>query len=300
MPVGFLSLDLAKALSLPLIDPDQDYKAIDAGQHPKSGNGLIGGDKDHPKVVVAANGGSDLIYLPDGDKAMAKNVVDALLKQDYVSGIFVARSLGAFPGTLSLDDIALEGTAVTPMPAIAVNFRSFRPICGQPERCTAEVADSGLQQGQGMHGSFSRADTWNFQAMIGPDFKSGFVDAAPTSNADVGKTIARILDLQDRGQGQARRPRHRRSDEGRHDAGGRHENAGVRTLGQRPEDHHRHADWSATSDISTPPASPAAPSASPSRTARRPTEAGRGERRNGAISAAWEKITAEMALNLGA
>ncbi len=201
LPVGFLSLDLAKALSLPLIDPDQDYKAIDAGQHPKSGNGLIGGDKDHPKVVVAANGGSDLIYLPDGDKATAKNVVDALLKQDYVSGIFVAKSLGAFPGTLSLDDIALEGSAVTPMPAIAVNFRSFSTICGQPERCTAEVADSGLQQGQGMHGSFSRADTWNFQAMIGPDFKSGFVDAAPTSNADVGKTIARILDLKTEDKG---------------------------------------------------------------------------------------------------
>lgn len=87
------------------------------------------------------------------------------------------------------------------MPAIAVNFRSFSTICGQPERCTAEVADSGLQQGQGMHGSFSRADTWNFQAMIGPDFKSGFVDAAPTSNADVGKTIARILDLKTEDKG---------------------------------------------------------------------------------------------------
>ncbi|MDE1186281.1 MAG: alkaline phosphatase family protein [Pantoea sp.] len=195
LPVGFLALDLSKALGLPLIDPDQDYKPIDAGQHPKGGDGLIGGDKDHPKVVVAANGGSDLIYLPDGDKAMAKSVVDALLAQDYVSGIFVAKSLGSFPGTLTLDDIALEGTAVTPMPAIAVNFRSFSTICGQPERCTAEVADSGLQQGQGMHGSFSRADTWNFQAMIGPDFKTGFTDAAPTSNADVGKTIASILDL---------------------------------------------------------------------------------------------------------
>ena len=195
LPVGFLALDLSKALDLPLIDPDQDYKTIDAGQHPKGGDGLIGGDKDHPKVVVAANGGSDLIYLPDGDKDMAKKVVDTLLTQDYVSGIFVDRKLGSFPGTLGLDDIALEGTAVTPMPAIAVNFRSFSTICGQPERCTAEVADSGLQQGQGMHGSFSRADTWNFQAMIGPDFKTGFIDSAPTSNADIGKTIAGIMDL---------------------------------------------------------------------------------------------------------
>ena len=38
------------------------------GAHPRAGDGLIGGDKDHPKVVVAANGGSDLIYIPDGDR----------------------------------------------------------------------------------------------------------------------------------------------------------------------------------------------------------------------------------------
>jgi hypothetical protein len=56
-----------------------------------------------------------------------------------------------------------------------------------------EVADTILQEGQGMHGSFSRADTWNFMAMQGPDFKAQFVDPAPASNADVGRTIAQLL-----------------------------------------------------------------------------------------------------------
>jgi len=46
-----------------------------------------------------------------------------------------------------------------------------------------------------MHGSFSRADTMNFMAAIGPDFKAGFADPAPASNADVGMTLARILGL---------------------------------------------------------------------------------------------------------
>jgi hypothetical protein len=46
-----------------------------------------------------------------------------------------------------------------------------------------------------MHGSFSRADTNNFMAASGPDFKAGFVDEAPVSNADIGKTLARILRL---------------------------------------------------------------------------------------------------------
>jgi hypothetical protein len=27
-----------------------------------------------------------------------------------------------------------------------------------------------------MHGGFSRADTWNFMAAVGPDFKAAYVD----------------------------------------------------------------------------------------------------------------------------
>jgi hypothetical protein len=202
LPLGFVALDLSHALNLPLIDPDNNYQTVAPGQHTKNGNGLIGGDADKPKVVVAANGGSDLIYIPDGDKGMAKRIVDFLLTQDYVSGLFVDSKLGKFAGTLSLDDIALEGNAITPHPAIAVNFRSFDTVCGEPVRCTVEVADTILQQGQGMHGSFSRADTWNFQAMEGPDFKSHFVDPSPTSNADIGRTIAQLmqLDVHDNGK----------------------------------------------------------------------------------------------------
>jgi Type I phosphodiesterase / nucleotide pyrophosphatase len=195
LPLGFVALDLAAALGLPLLDPDNDYAPVAAGQHSKFGNGLLGGDGTNPKIVVTANGGSDLIYLPDGDRDLAKRVVDALLSEDYVSGIFVDSKLGKFPGTLALDDVALEGAAVTPHPAISISFRSFDTVCGEPVRCAVEVADTILQEGQGMHGSFSRADTWNFMAMLGPDFKSQFVDPAPASNADVGRTIAHILGL---------------------------------------------------------------------------------------------------------
>jgi len=52
-----------------------------------------------------------------------------------------------------------------------------------------------LSPGQGMHGSFSRADTAVTGGAIGPDFRTHFSDAAPTSNADLGKTMARILRL---------------------------------------------------------------------------------------------------------
>jgi len=200
LPPGFLAIDLAAALGLPLIDYDAGYATVGEAMHPRFGNGLLG-DKDHPKAMVVANGGSDLIYLPDGDKELAGRIVAALTAQDYVSGLFVDGRLGRFPGALSLADIGLEGAALTPAPAIVVNFRSFDTVCGEPVRCPVEIADAGLQQGQGMHGSFSRADTWNFMALAGPDFKSGFVDPAPASNADIARTVGAIMGLEfmDRG-----------------------------------------------------------------------------------------------------
>ncbi len=195
LPVGFVALDLAKALGLPLHDPDDKNAAVAAGTHPKRGNGLIGADAANPAVVVAANGGSDLVYVPGKDRALTAKVIEALLAQDYVSGLFVDDDLGSFPGTLPMSAVNLKGLARTPRPSVVINFRTYSTGCDKPLLCTVEVADTGLQQGQGMHGSFSRADTMNFMAAIGPSFKSGFVSEAPVSNADMGKTMAHILGL---------------------------------------------------------------------------------------------------------
>ncbi len=195
LPSGFLAIDIAKALGMPLHDPDNTNAVVADGQHPKRGNGLIGTDPAHPAVVVAANGGSDLVYVPSKDRTLTGKVVEALAAQDYVSGLFVDDEIGAFPATLPLSAINLQGQARTPRPTIAVNFRSYSTGCEQPTMCTVEIADTGLQQGQGMHGSFSRADTMNFMAAVGPDFKAGFVSRVPVSNADIGKTIAKVLGL---------------------------------------------------------------------------------------------------------
>ncbi len=196
LPMGFLALDLAKALDLPLFDPNDKNAAVGEGKHPKAGNGVLGKDPAKPDLVVATNGGSDLIYLPNKDKQLAKRTVQALLEQDYVSGLFVDDALGKFPGTLPMSQINLRGKAVTPNPSIVVNFRTYvADGCDQPTNCQIQVADTVLRQGQGMHGSFGRGDTMNFMAASGPDFKAGYADALPVSNADVGATAARILGL---------------------------------------------------------------------------------------------------------
>jgi hypothetical protein len=201
LPMGFLAIDLAKALDLPLFDPNDKNARVADGTHPKAGNGLLGNDPAKPDLVVATNGGSNLVYLPNNDKKLADRTVKALLQQDYVSGIFVDDDLGKFPGTLPASALNLRGKAVTPHPSIVVNFRSYSSGCDEPTNCTVEVADTVLRQGQGMHGSFSRGDTLNFTAAIGPDFKSGYVDALPVSNADVGATAARLLGLTQKPKG---------------------------------------------------------------------------------------------------
>jgi hypothetical protein len=155
----------------------------------------LGQDPTNPDLVVATNGGSDLLYLPKKDKKLTERTIKALLEQDYVSGLFVDDKLGRFPGTLPMSQINLKGKAVTPTPSITVNFRSYVVGCDEPTNCSVEVADTVLRQGQGMHGSFGRGDTMNFMAAIGPDFKAGYVDPLPVSNADIGMTIAQLMDL---------------------------------------------------------------------------------------------------------
>ena len=174
-------------------------------QHPINGNAIITVDPsgsvldfNQAKVIVAANGGSDLIYVPDHDPTTVQKIVDFLSKQDYTSGLFVdTDTYGNVPGALSLKDINLSGSTSLPKPAIVINFRSFSSNLNDANDTMSgiEVADSGLQQGQGMHGTFGRQDTFNFMAAIGPDFKTSFVDNTPVSNADVAPTLAQILGL---------------------------------------------------------------------------------------------------------
>ena len=197
LPRGFVAIDLAAWLKAPLFDASAlpvDYRH---GEHPGGDAALIGKDPNKPLIAVAENGGSDLLYLPGPDaRRRALKTVDWLTRQDYVGAIFVNDALGPIPGALPMSQASLMGLAVTPQPSILISFRSFDTKCGNPELCAVEVADAAYQQGQGMHGSFSRADTHNFMAVAGPDFRKGFRDLSPVSNADVAPTLAKVLGLQ--------------------------------------------------------------------------------------------------------
>ena len=225
LPVGFVAIDLAHELGLPLFDPDSQldhadgkkiFETVDptslpglpnVRQHSVAGNGLIGGtgritSQTDAKVVVAANGGSDLIYLPSRDPELVKKIVAFLARQDYVGGLFVNDEYKNVPGALPSSMIRLIGSALTPSPTIAVAFKTFSTAPKQPTMDEVQITDYVLQQGQGMHGSFGRGNTFNFMAAIGPDFKKQFVDQAPISNADIAPTFAKLLGWDLAGKGE--------------------------------------------------------------------------------------------------
>ena len=193
LPPGFLALDLGKALNLPVFEPGGE--PLENG-HPKRGSAILGADPKAPELVIGGNGGADLIWLPKANaKAVARRIVAFLTAQDYTAALFVDDALGPLPGALPLSAIGLKGAALTQRPAIVIGFRSHSTGCAQPELCGVDVADTDLQQGQGGHGTFGRADTHNFMAAVGPSFKTRFRNPAPVSNADVAPTAARILGL---------------------------------------------------------------------------------------------------------
>jgi len=97
LPMGFLAIDLAKALNLPLFDPNNKNAPIATTRHPRAGNGVLGQDPAKPDIVIATNGGSDLVYLPNKDKKLAERAIKALLEQDYVSGLLSTTNSGVFP-----------------------------------------------------------------------------------------------------------------------------------------------------------------------------------------------------------
>jgi predicted AlkP superfamily pyrophosphatase or phosphodiesterase len=211
-PAGFLAVDIAKWLGKLLFDPNAGNQQLDvegAGEFPAGGNGIIGDSADKPDAVVASNGGTDFIYVRGSEpQATAKQIFDKLMGQSYVGGIFVNDALikanpAAFAGALPMSAINLIGSSTVPQPSIVVGFRSFvAPGCKLGDQlCTVEIADTSLQTGQGMHGSFSRADTRNFMAAMGPDFKAHFADPAPISNADINPTLAKVLSISPTGTG---------------------------------------------------------------------------------------------------
>ena len=221
LPPGFLAIDLAHHLNLPLYDPEiqileggnRRYIRIDPAspqprsdvrQRPSTGGALIGGtgrvSRPTDAAVVVAQSS---IYVAGNDRGMVERIVRFLAAQDYVGGIFVHDRIGQIPGALQMSDIGLVGSATTPKPAIVISFKSFALDEANPHM-SGVIVGGVRQHGQGDHGSLARANTFNNMAAIGPDFKRRFVNQAPVSNVDLQPTLAHLMKRRMRSLGKLR------------------------------------------------------------------------------------------------
>jgi len=145
-------------------------------------------------LVVAVNGGSDYVYVPDHDPAVVRKAVLYLQGRSEVGPVFVDDRYGAIPGTMPLSAIhALSAAGRNPDIILSYDFDEDAVIEGTPgtEMSGVLLATSY----RGMHGSFGRRDVRNTLVAAGPDFRAGFKDPLPTANVDVAPTVAQILGL---------------------------------------------------------------------------------------------------------
>jgi len=145
-------------------------------------------------VVVAVNGGSDYLYVPDHDPALVAALVGFLQSRAEVGAIFVDDRYGALPGTLALGAIHARNPAGK-NPDLILSYDYDEQALVEGVRGTEMAGVLGGAGYRGMHGSFSPLDVHNTLIAAGPDFRPGFRDPLPSGNVDVAPTIAHLLGL---------------------------------------------------------------------------------------------------------
>jgi arylsulfatase A-like enzyme len=174
-----------------LVDTDGSVCGMPAGKSYVTPSYKVPATLPAHAIVIAANGGSDYLYIPDHDATTVQNAVRFLQSREEVGAIFVSSALGAIPGTLPLDMINLEDSAGRhPDIVFSYVFDENAMVQGVPG-----IEYESAQGNRGMHGSFSPRDVHNTLIAFGPDFKAGFSDPLPSGNVDVAPTVAHILQL---------------------------------------------------------------------------------------------------------
>jgi arylsulfatase A-like enzyme len=141
-------------------------------------------------IVVAANAGSDYLFVPDGNPDTVKAAAASLQSRLQFGAIFVSDRYGEVAGTLPMSLIKAETSGNGRAPDIIVSF-SFDENVAIAGKAGISYASSVNRRGD--HGSFSQTDTHISLLAHGPDFKSGLYDTLPTANVDIAPTVARIL-----------------------------------------------------------------------------------------------------------
>jgi arylsulfatase A-like enzyme len=142
-------------------------------------------------IVIASNGGSEYLYVPDHDPATVAAAVAFLQSREEYGAVFVSPRYGDLAGTLPTDLIKVENAAGrSPDIIVSYTFDESAKIQGM-----RGIEFENMQGNRGMHGSFSPIDVHNTLVASGPHLKTHLTYSLPSANVDVAPTIAAILGL---------------------------------------------------------------------------------------------------------
>jgi predicted AlkP superfamily pyrophosphatase or phosphodiesterase len=145
-------------------------------------------------LVVAVNGGSDYIYVPDRDRELVVKAIRFLQSRSEIGAIFVDARYGSIPGTLPLQTIHAQNPAQR-NPDIIAGYDYDEDAVVNGVKGTEYAGILLNSSYRGTHGSFSPIDVHNTLIAYGPHFREQFKDPLPTGNVDLAPTLARILGL---------------------------------------------------------------------------------------------------------
>jgi arylsulfatase A-like enzyme len=139
-------------------------------------------------IVVAANAGSDYLFVPDHNTETVKAAAACLQSRLQFGAIFVNDRYGEIAGTLSMRLIKTENSDRAPDIIVSFSYDETTAVAGK-----SGVSYASSVNRRGDHGSFSPTDVHISLMARGPHFKLGLRDPLPSANVDIAPTVARIL-----------------------------------------------------------------------------------------------------------
>jgi hypothetical protein len=141
-------------------------------------------------VVVASNGSSELLFVPNHDTATVARIVAYAQRQGAIAAIFVAKRHAPIAGALVLDEVFADGEDRGP--DVVVTYASDDVAAVAGARGTSHAGSANLR---GTTGGGASSELGVPMFAIGAHLRRGLVDPLPTGNVDVAPTIASILGL---------------------------------------------------------------------------------------------------------
>jgi arylsulfatase A-like enzyme len=171
---------------------DHGYSTIDevidvTGELEKAGF-KVGGSED--AVIVADNGGSVLLYLPNRDQQLIEKLLAWLTAQEWVGAVATDHQDSSGAEYASIAELGIDGQRA---PDIAFAMRSTDT--GNPAPLARSGAAAGGRVGVGSHGGSSPAEMHNTLIASGPSFASGLRSDLPSGNIDVAPTVLELLGI---------------------------------------------------------------------------------------------------------